>query len=66
MKVKIEEIKKESEFVPFKVTFFIETKEEHTRFHDKIAIELPGKSCEFIGNVYERGYKGKGDYEGEI
>jgi len=56
MKVKIEDAQNADVFVPYTVTFFIQTTEESTRFHDRVACKITDGPHRFIGNIYERGH----------
>lgn len=69
MKVKIEDIQKVNVFVPYTVTFFIQTPAESAKFHDHVAIKVietvVGRQP-FNGNIYKRGrgeVKGKAEFE---
>lgn len=54
MKYKITPIFDEGKFVPFEITFLIESREEHAILHDAVATQI-ALSGEFIGNVYQAG-----------
>lgn len=41
-------------FIPFTVTFDINTKEEAKRFHDNVAIKAAQGPSEFIAQIYRR------------
>jgi hypothetical protein len=56
MKYQIRPIDEETGFVPFDITFRIETKEEHTILHDLIATKI-AESSQFIGDVFMAGRK---------
>lgn len=51
MKYKITPIFDEGKFVPFEITFLIESREEHAILHDAVATRI-ALSGEFIGHVY--------------
>lgn len=66
MKVDISS-KPKNGFKPYTVTFFIETAEDASRFHNRVAIVLPEGPCEFIGEVFRRNNGEElPDYHGEI
>ena len=54
MKYKITPIFDEGKFVPFEITFLIESREEHAILHDAVATRI-ALSGEFIGHVYHAG-----------
>lgn len=47
MKVRIEKCK-EQNFQPYKVIFFINTPEESSRFHDRVAIKILDRSHDLL------------------
>ena len=53
MKVKIENREETKDFRPYSVTFFIDTEEESTIFHDEVAIQFPDAET-FIESIYDR------------
>ena len=61
MKVEIENIKEEASFVPYKVTFIISTREDSTKFHDKVAINIAGCTSKLVGEIYKRSTSGRFD-----
>lgn len=69
MKVKIKSNKKSS-FVPYTVTFIIDTEEDSEWFHDNVAIRIGGSDCgkrTFVNDVFKRGVDGfSGNTELEI
>lgn len=65
--VKIEDLKNEEEFIPYKVTFFINNQEEARTFHDQVAIKICNGCHNFIGNIYQRNHgEISGNYEDVI
>ena len=56
MRVTVKDLDEKEKFKPYVVSFYIQTKEESTRFHDKVAIKIPKESTPFIGDIYSRGF----------
>lgn len=68
MKVKVTGLKPGRKFRRYKVTFWVETREEAERFHDDVAIKVCKDPHKFIGTVFGRCQVGGpyNDYEGRI
>jgi len=48
------------EFSPYKVTFFINTKEESEAFHDNVAIKIESSRGKSTGDLIKTIYQGAG------